>query len=129
MSLKSGMEWLVDAFECDAQALADPRRIRALGSELLVRLELNVIGEPQIHQFGGPGGVTALYLLCESHLALHTYPEASFATLNVYCCRPRAAIDWSSLLAGALGARRVVVTSVARGPASAGGDEPGEGGT
>ena len=62
-------------------------------------------------------GVTALYLLAESHLACHTYPESQLATFNLYCCRERAAVDWPALLAEALGAARVQVTTVARGGA------------
>jgi len=74
-----------------------------------------VLGEPLVHQFPEPGGVTALYLLTESHLAWHTYPESGLLTLNVYCCRPRAPIDWAALLGPALGAERVSVRGVVRG--------------
>jgi S-adenosylmethionine decarboxylase len=34
----------------------------------------------------GPGGVTATVLLAESHLCLHTWPEQSAVTLDVYVC-------------------------------------------
>ncbi|MBV8617563.1 MAG: S-adenosylmethionine decarboxylase [Curvibacter sp.] len=34
----------------------------------------------------GPGGVTATVLLAESHLCLHTWPELSGVTLDVYVC-------------------------------------------
>lgn len=35
---------------------------------------------------GAPGGVTGTLLLAESHLALHTWPEQSAVTLDVYVC-------------------------------------------
>ena len=35
---------------------------------------------------GEPGGVTGAVLLAESHLALHTWPERSGVTLDVYVC-------------------------------------------
>lgn len=35
---------------------------------------------------GQPGGVTGAVLLAESHLALHTWPERSAVTLDVYVC-------------------------------------------
>jgi spermidine synthase len=35
---------------------------------------------------GQPGGVTGAALLAESHLALHTWPERSGVTLDVYVC-------------------------------------------
>ncbi|NDY93854.1 adenosylmethionine decarboxylase [Ideonella livida] len=34
----------------------------------------------------GPGGVTGLVLLSESHLAVHTWPERGEVTLDVYVC-------------------------------------------
>lgn len=35
---------------------------------------------------GGPGGVTGMVLLAESHLAIHTWPETGNVTLDVYVC-------------------------------------------
>jgi len=33
-----------------------------------------------------PQGVTGTVLLAESHLAVHTWPEAGFVTVDVYVC-------------------------------------------
>jgi S-adenosylmethionine decarboxylase len=112
-----GIEWLVDAFGCAPDRLRDRGVLLELGATLIRTLELHVIGEPRVHQFGGPGGITALYLLSESHLAWHTYPEHGLATLNVYSCRSRAPLDWAELLKSSLGAQRVSVTDVLRGGA------------
>ena len=113
--MDGGTEWIVDARGCDAERLRDATALRRLCDGVIAALGLTVIGEPQIHRFGGPAGVTALYLLAESHLACHTYPESSLATFNLYCCRERAAVDWPGLLREALGAADVVVTTVIRG--------------
>jgi S-adenosylmethionine decarboxylase len=113
--MTGGVEWLVDAYGCDAERLRDRGVLLELGATVIRALELHVVGMPQVHQFGGPGGITALYLLSESHLAWHTYPEHGLATINLYCCRARAPLDWSSLLARSLAARRVTVTDIVRG--------------
>lgn len=113
--MSGGTEWLVDAFGCDAARLRDAEGLSALGEQLIARLELTVLGTPLVHKFGGGGGVTALYLLSESHLAWHTYPESELATFNVYCCRPRPPLDWVALLSRELGAREVTVQTVVRG--------------
>jgi S-adenosylmethionine decarboxylase len=110
-----GCEWLVDAFGCQAARLKDVAGLLRLSAHIIERLELKVLGEPLVHQFPAPGGVTALYLLTESHLAWHTYPESGLLTLNVYCCRPRAPVDWAALLGPALGAERDSVQRVVRG--------------
>ena len=39
----------------------------------------------RFHQFY-PGGVTGTVLLAESHLAIHTWPEERFATVDVFVC-------------------------------------------
>jgi len=113
--VNGGTEWIVDAHGCDAARLRDAAALRQLCDGVIAALGLTVIGQPQVHRFGGPGGVTALYLLAESHLACHTYPESGVATFNLYCCRARVAVEWAALLAEALGATRVEVTTVTRG--------------
>ncbi|MDB4937328.1 MAG: S-adenosylmethionine decarboxylase [Labilithrix sp.] len=110
-----GTEWLVDAHGCRADALRDLAIVRGLLENVLVRLELRVVGEGAWHKFGGEGGVTGLYLLTESHLSVHTYPEHGAATLNLYCCRKRPDFPWESELARVLGATRVDVRVAPRG--------------
>lgn len=117
--MRGGTEWLVDAFDCDAASLRDAARLRSLAERVVKELALNVLGAPLIHQFGGHAGVTGLYLLSESHLAWHTYPESGLATYNLYCCRDRPALDWGSCLKASLGARRVTVRRISRGSAHA----------
>ena len=113
--MNGGTEWIVDAAGCDPEALRDARRLTAMLDHVVTALELTVIGAPQVHVFPGEAGVTALYLLSESHLACHTYPESGVATLNLYCCRDRAALDWRALVIERLGARDVTITVVKRG--------------
>jgi S-adenosylmethionine decarboxylase len=113
-----GTEWLVDAHGCRAEALRDLAVVRALLETILARLELRVVGEGAWHKFPGEGGVTGLYLLTESHLSVHTYPEHGIATFNLYCCRERPEFPWASELTRALGApatTRVDVRVVRRG--------------
>ena len=110
-----GLEHLVEAPGCRANALRDLALVRALLEKIVLRLELRVVGEPQWHAFPGEGGVTGLYLLSESHLSIHTYPEHGLATLNLYCCRPKRELPWEEELKNALGAERVVVRCLPRG--------------
>ena len=56
-----------------------------------------------------------LYLLSESHLACHTFPEHGLATFNLYCCRRRVSLDWERLLTERLGANQVRVREMDRG--------------
>lgn len=47
---------------------------------------LNVVGVLK-HQFS-PIGATMIYLLSESHLSIHTYPEMHYCAIDLYCCNP-----------------------------------------
>ncbi|QDU19117.1 S-adenosylmethionine decarboxylase [Urbifossiella limnaea] len=111
----AGAEWVVEAFGCDPDRLRTTALLRRVCESLLGELKLTRVGEPLWHQFPGPGGVTGLYLLAESHLACHTFPEHGLATFNLYCCRPRPRWPWEARLADALGAARVQVREVQRG--------------
>ena len=104
-----GTEWLIDASGCDAAALADLERLRAVFNRVIHDLDLNVLGEIAWHQFEHPGGVSGLALLSESHLTCHTYPEFRAATFNLYCCRERASWTWETTLKEMLGATEVKV--------------------
>ncbi|HTE50509.1 MAG TPA: S-adenosylmethionine decarboxylase [Kofleriaceae bacterium] len=115
--MNGGTEWIVDAHGCDPARLRDREAVRALLDRVVAELALGVVGQPLVHAFDAPGGVTALYLLTESHLCCHTYPESGVATFNLYCCRERPAWPWAAALADALGASRVEVRRERRGGA------------
>ncbi len=110
-----GAEWLVDAHACDPRALRSRQALWALFERAADELGLHPAAEPLWHVFPGEGGVTGLWLLQESHLACHTFPERGFAAFNLYCCRPRPEWPWAERLAEALGARRVSVRHLVRG--------------
>jgi S-adenosylmethionine decarboxylase len=110
-----GTEWLVDAHGCEANRLRSQEALAALLDRIVQDLGLRTAGEPLWHVFPGPGGVTGILLLTESHLACHTFPERGFASFNLYCCRPHAEWPWPERLAESLGARRVEVRSFMRG--------------
>ena len=114
-----GTEWLVDAEGCSADLLRDVDTVRGLCEEVIADLGLRVVADPMWHQFPHPGGVTGLYLLTESHLACHTFPETRIATFNLYCCRPRPPFAWEERLRALLGASRVTVRTAARGAEAA----------
>ena len=118
--MQVGTEWLIDAAGCPPEALADADRLKALCERVLAELDLKVVGAGTWHQFPPPGGLTGLYLLTESHLACHTYPEHGVVTFNLHCCRARPRWGWEAALREALGAAEVVVREVRRG-AGAGG--------
>ena len=65
--------------------------IKPLLQKIIRDMNLNVVGEVH-HQFE-PFGATCLYLLSESHLSIHTYPELRYLTMDLYCCNNNINMD------------------------------------
>lgn len=78
-----GQEWIVDAFGCVAKSLADPESLRQLLEALIAELGLQPLAPGVWHRFPSPGGVTGMYLLSESHLTCHTWPEHGRGALHL----------------------------------------------
>lgn len=109
-----GTEWIIDAAGCERDALCDVNCLRAVFNRIIAELGLQVIGDIAWHKFPGPGGVTGIVMLTESHLACHTYPEFNVATFNLYCCRTRPDWRWAEVLTEMLGASEVTVRVIVR---------------
>lgn len=115
-----GAEWMIDACGCSPELLCDLQTLKKVCEQIINDLDLRVVGQPLWHQFGPPGGVTGLFLLTESHLACHTYPETGIATFNLYCCNARPEWQWQERLRLILGATQVSVRFIKRGLAEEG---------
>ena len=76
--------------------LNDERYIRAILKEAAERAGGTVL-DVTSHKFT-PQGVTALALLSESHISIHTWPENSYAAVDVFTCgnhtNPQLACDF-----------------------------------
>lgn len=85
--------------------LEDAARLREHCIALARQAGLTVVGD-YFHQFTPHGGVTGTVVLAESHLAVHTWPESNYVTLDVFVCnvrcdnRPKAQILFDALVAG-----------------------------
>lgn len=110
-----GTEWLIEAFECDAEKLRCVEILREIFTLIIDDLGLKTIGEQNWHKFGGEGGVTGLVMLTESHLACHTYPENETATFNLYCCKTRPEWNWEEKVSEMLNAREINIQKIERG--------------
>ena len=84
-----GIHLTADLSGCrnNLQLMSDDAGLRQACLDLVNSCGLTVVGETFV-KFPGmgnaPGGVTGTILLAESHLALHTWPEQSAVTLDVY---------------------------------------------
>jgi S-adenosylmethionine decarboxylase len=113
-----GTEWIVDAYGCDPASLRSSVILVRLFARVVEEMDLHPTNDAVWHVFPGPGGITGVLLLSESHLTCHTFPERGFAAFNLYSCRPAQEWPWADRLKEALGATRVTVRALARGDVS-----------
>ena len=68
----------------DFELLNYANTIQPLMEKIIRDCNLSVVGELK-HQFY-PIGATIVYLLEESHLSIHTYPELRSCSIDLYSC-------------------------------------------
>ena len=108
-----GMEWLIEAFGCESALLLDRRQLDLLFETIVRRMALRPVGQPVWHIFD-QGGATGIWLLQESHLTIHTFPEYSSVCVNVFCCTQRESMDWHATFSSVLGATDLKVRECER---------------
>ena len=109
-----GDEWIVEAFGCNPERLADRAALVTLFDRMVDELGLRPVGAGQWHVFPPPGGITGMLLLAESHLTVHTFPEHRSLCLNLFCCTPREPWRFAARLAELVGATRISVRHLER---------------
>lgn len=85
---------LVEYRRCATDLLDDVAAMEALLREAAAAAGATVLAA-QLHRFR-PQGVSGVLLIAESHLSIHTWPEAAYAAVDFYTCGdcdPRRAHD------------------------------------
>jgi S-adenosylmethionine decarboxylase proenzyme len=67
------------------ELLHDIDRIKELLDMICEKYEFTILNKIE-HKFE-PQGLTILYLLSESHISIHTFPEKDYLALDIYTCR------------------------------------------
>ncbi|MDO5653213.1 MAG: adenosylmethionine decarboxylase [Brachymonas sp.] len=82
-----GLHLIGDLYGCrgDARMMTDAAWLEAFCKQAVAKAGLTSVGS-LFHSFGEGEGVTGAVVLAESHLALHTWPEDDYVTLDVYVC-------------------------------------------
>jgi S-adenosylmethionine decarboxylase len=83
-----GYHCILELNGCPAELLDDRDFVLEAVREAAIAADLTLLGEVS-HGFT-PQGVTALALLSESHISVHTWPELGYAAADVFTCGEHA---------------------------------------
>tara|TARA_Y100001970_G_scaffold132360_1_gene163302 strand:+ start:39094 stop:39537 length:444 start_codon:yes stop_codon:yes gene_type:complete len=89
-----GKHLLLELYDCNNQKLNDELYLRCLinnSAKLAKATVLNLIS----NKFE-PYGVTAIALLAESHLSIHTWPESNYAAVDIFTCGSNMSPEYAS---------------------------------
>ena len=79
-----GKHLLLELIDCDAALLNDIEYLRKVVSDTARQIGATVIKD-SFYQFT-PQGVSGVLIIAESHISIHTWPEYSFAAVDVFTC-------------------------------------------
>jgi S-adenosylmethionine decarboxylase proenzyme len=79
-----GKHILAEYFECECTYLDSEQAIREVMLEAASASGATIVGNI-FHHFN-PQGVTGVVVIAESHLAIHTWPEFRYASVDLFTC-------------------------------------------
>lgn len=108
----AGTHLIVDLY--DAQKLDDIDHIEAALRDCVAASGATLL-HIHLHHFEPNGGVSGVAVLAESHISIHSWPENSYAALDVFMCgeaEPEACVP---VLREAFKPSRIAVSEILRG--------------
>jgi S-adenosylmethionine decarboxylase len=79
-----GTHVVADMFECDRDVIDQESTMLETVVAASIAAGTQVLGTIS-HKFQ-PQGVTAIALLAESHLSIHTWPETGYVAVDIFTC-------------------------------------------
>ena len=79
-----GKHLLLELKECNVELLNDIEYLRKTLTEVAEAIGATIIND-DFYQFT-PQGVSGILIIAESHISIHTWPEYSYAAVDVFTC-------------------------------------------
>jgi len=96
MAKSLGKHLIAELYDCDEEILNDVQQIEYLMKKAAIECGATIVTST-FHRFL-PHGVSGAIIISESHLAIHTWPEYNYASLDIYTCGdsvdPRKAFNY-----------------------------------
>ncbi len=86
-----GPHLIIDGSRCDTRKLADRILVEQILNDYPTAIGMTKIGGPYMFEYQAPdpaySGVSGLVVIAESHIAIHTFPELDYFTLDIFSCK------------------------------------------
>lgn len=87
-----GPHLLLDGYGCDKERLTDLNLVYRVLEELPPRIGMTKIMPPYVFRYSGlkpeDWGLSGFVLIAESHVSVHTFPEKTYASVDVFSIQP-----------------------------------------
>jgi len=86
-----GPHLMLDGYGCDRAKLEDLDLIYKILDELPAKIGMTKIMPPYVFKYSGAKpedwGLSGFVLIAESHISIHTFPEKSFMSVDIFSCK------------------------------------------
>lgn len=88
------MHLLIDGYDCRSHLLSDRDSLLRWLDALPPKIGMSVLMPPAVERIEHPRckpedeGLSGVVVICESHIAVHTWPRLLEVQADVYSCRP-----------------------------------------
>ncbi|MEO7000395.1 MAG: adenosylmethionine decarboxylase [Ktedonobacterales bacterium] len=86
-----GPHLIIDGSRCNTQKLADRILVEQVLNDYPTAIGMTKIGGPYMFEYQAPdpaySGVSGLVVIAESHIAIHTFPELDYFTMDIFSCK------------------------------------------
>ena len=89
-----GSHLTLDCTGCTGDILLDTEELRKFMEDLVMVLGMRKLMDPVLVRCDNElnawdqGGISAFVMIAESHISIHTFPDAGLVTADVYSCKP-----------------------------------------
>ncbi len=86
-----GPHLMMEASGCSYEKLTDINLLTNLLDRLPVQMQMTKIMAPYVFEYSGEvpedWGLSGIVIIAESHLAIHTFPDKGFVTVDIFSCK------------------------------------------
>ena len=96
--IQFGIHFILDGYGAAKETLTSSSDLQDLLERLPAEVGMHTIHDPVVVEVGpnnkkDPGGISGFVMVAESHIAIHTFPNRGFVSIDVYTCNDTLPTD------------------------------------